>query len=869
MRELWWRLRARLSRRRLLAERTEELQHHLDMEIAAGVRRGLSLEEARREARGRAGLVSEGLESVREELGFRWLDGTALDLRHAVRSLARSRGFGLAAALVLTTSVAITTLVFCLVEGVILRPLPYAEPERLVRVYDESPHFSRFPMSIGHYFDLRAHARSLEGVALYTGRDIELTAAEGHSRRLTGVAVTSDFFHLLGRPPALGRAFTDADLTRDGRNAILSDRLWRDRFAADPDIVGKTIRLDRQPWTVVGGAPPGLQHVGGEYRSPLQGESVDIWLPLALDLRENAIRYFHYCNAVARLAGGATPEQARQELALLVKSYGAQYPETGEWHLRLEPLLGEVTGGSRHIVWLLLVAAGLVLVLACANVAGLSVARAVARAPELALRQALGAGRWQLLRVGLAENLLVGLTGAVLGVALAAAGAPLMRHLLPADFARAHEVALTPTAALLACAIAVGTALAGGLARGGARVAVRAGAGITAGRGARRLRSALVTAQLAVAGLLCGGALFLLRGYQQLGARDHGFEPAGVLTFQLSIPTTDNEVIARKQDEIRARIAELPGVAAVGATTNLPFSGYDENTGFDIVGRSFPDGEEPNARFQAATAGYFQAAGMHLLEGRTFDVASEARGQPLTLVVNDALAARWFPRGALGATLDVFGEQRQVVGVVAGVRDSPADLDVKPAFWFPLAQVPFADVHFAVRARGVDPASLTASVAAAVHGVDSELALADVRTLESRTAGALAARRFALWIFQSFAVLALVMSAAGVYALLAYLVQRRRKELGIRAALGATGAELGRMVLVDGLKLAALGALLCAVLIPAGGLLLRALLQEVRPLDAVTVAGAPAALLLAAALASLGPARSARRSDPARVLREE
>ena len=463
MREWIWRLRAMLRRDRMTADMQEELQFHHDLSVEAGLRRGLSEDDARRRARHRAGLVSHGVESTREAMGVRWLDGALADVRHAVRALTRNRGFGTVAVVVLAASVAINTLIFFMLEGVVLRPLPYGSPERLVRLYEASEGQPKFPLSIGRFLDYRANAGSLEAIALYTGQDVELSGADGRSQLLTGVAITSDYFSVLGKAPALGRAFTDADLRRGTRYAILSHRLWQDRFQSDPAIVGKAIRLDRTSWTIVGVAPAGFQHVGGEYRSPLQGESVDVWLPLALDLQEGPLRGAHFCNAIARVRQGVTEAQAREELGRIADAYSKRYPNFGAWRARVEPLLGEVTGRSSQIVWLLMGAGGLVLLVACANIAGLSMARAVARRKELSLRRALGANRWQLVRVGLAENLVVGVVGAVLGLLLAGAGLPLLRQLLPADFPRAHEIALTVQGGLFAVVVAIATVLVAGL----------------------------------------------------------------------------------------------------------------------------------------------------------------------------------------------------------------------------------------------------------------------------------------------------------------------------------------------------------------------------------------------------------------------
>jgi hypothetical protein len=310
-------------------------------------------------------------------------------------------------------------------------------------------------------------------------------------------------------------------------------------------------------------------------------------------------------------------------------------------------------------------------------------------------------------------------------------------------------------------------------------------------------------------------------------------------------------------------------VDAVGFTTNLPWSGYDENTGFQVVGQPVAS-DEPNTRFQAATAGYFEAAGMRLVAGRFFDAAQDRFGRPPVVVVNEALVRRYLPAGsAVGTRLQVFGETREIVGVVADVRDFPADLDTKPALWFPLTQIEFGNVFGAVRSSGTDPASLTSAIAAAVRAVDADLPLADVRALDRRAATAVAPRRFALWLFQAFALLAMMLAAAGIYGLLAYVVRQRRKELGIRSALGARPGDLWRIVVADGLRMAGVGALLCLAFIPVGGRLLESFLYNVTAFDPITLGGAMAALLTMTLIASVGPARAALRSNPSSALRED
>jgi macrolide transport system ATP-binding/permease protein len=872
MRELIWKLRAMWRRDRLTTEREEELRFHHDQAVRAELARGASPEEAHRRANVRAGVVSHSVESTRASMGVGWLDGVAADLRHARRALLRNRAFGAVAVLVVGASVAINTLLFFMFDGVVLRPLPYAAPDRLVRIFEVGGDQPKFPLNIGRFLDYQANARSLESIALYTGRDMELSGVDGRSEQLTGVAITSDFFTVLGRPPRLGRAFARSDLRGDARVAIVSHRLWRDRFSSDPAIVGRTIRLNRTPWTIVGVAAEGFQHVGGEYRSPLQGETVDLWLPL--DIGDGGPSGSHFCNAIARVRPGVPEAQVRDELQRMAAAYSSRFPNFGVWKARVEPLASEVTGRSRQIVWLLMGAGALVLLVACANIAGLSVARAVSRRGELSLRRALGANRWQIVRVGLAENLLIGVTGGVLGLVLAGAGLPILRQLLPADFPRAHEIGLTLAGGAFAVIVALVTVLVAGLLPAlGRDTAPALQQRVTAGRDSRRLRTTLVVGEIALAGLLCAGALFLLRSYEEIGARDHGFRSAGALTFRVAVPRQGLKPgdVARSYERIRDSILAVPGVTSVGASTNLPWSGYDENTGFRIMGQTvMSDDDGPGARYQGAGPGYFEATGMRLTEGRTFDRTRDAMGQPNTLIVNDALVSRYFPRGgALGARLRVFGAEREIVGVVGGIRDFPADLDVKPALWFPLGQIEFGPAFFVVRSAGVAPASLTSAVTAAVQAVDTDLPLAEVRTLEGRASAALASRRFALWLFQAFALLALVLAAAGIYGLLAYIVRQRRRELSIRVALGASRAGLWRMVLGDGLRMAAIGALACVVLVPFGGRLLQAFLYNVKAFDLPTVFGAAGALLAAALLASLGPAWSAVRSDPAMALREE
>ena len=873
MREWLWRLRAMWRRDRTDDERRDEIQFHFDTAVEAALARGLSPDEAQREARRRVGTVSDGMTAAYEGVGIRTLDGLARDLRHAARSLRHHVSFTILAGSVLASSVAVAALLFALFDGVLLRPLPYPSPERLVRVYDSTDQTPRFPMAIGRYLEYRHAARSVEGLALYTGRDVELSGDGRTPARLRGVAVTPEFFAVLGWAPATGRAFTDADLRSAARTVILSDAAWRARFGADPAIVGNTIRLDRESWTVVGVLPAGFQHVGGDYRSPPQGDTVDVWLPLPVDLSDGGLRASHFCNAVARIRRGHSIEQARQELAALAATYSARYANFGTWSARVAPLLDEITGRSRAMVTMLSVAALLVLAVACANIAALCVARAFARQKDEAVREALGASRWQRLRVSLAENVLLGALGGLAGVLLAAWALPLLRAWLPEQFPRIHEVAFTTRSMAFGMAVALGTVLAATLLAAGSTRTIAATGRVTTGRRTRRLRSTLVVIEIALAGVLCAGTIQLWRQYRALVAQDHGFRPEGVLTFQITIPTPGERqpgLIGARIETLRRALLDIDAVRSAGATTNLPWSGYDENADLMVVGRDTPDEADNTVRYQAATEGFFEAAGLRLLGGRTFDAQRDVRERPLVVLLNDAAARRHFPDGrAIGAQVRIFGQPREVIGVVRGLRDQPGSPDVEPAIWFPLGQVEFVNVFFAVKVTGTAPTAVVPAVRSAIQRIDPELPISDVQTMEARAATAMAAQHLALRLVQGFAALTLLLAASGLYGLLAYVVHQRRKELGIRAAVGATRADLVRVVLRDSLAMALGGAAACLLVLPVAASGWLTATGGIGALDRWAWIGTPTVLLAIALVASLGPARVASRQVDGAALRED
>ncbi|HEV8261955.1 MAG TPA: ABC transporter permease, partial [Burkholderiales bacterium] len=450
LREILWRVLAALRRRKLDAETELELRAHLELETEAAMRRGLTRAQAEREARLRAGAIPAALEQVRDQRGLGWLYGTMLDLRHACAALRRHPGFTLVLVTALAFAVAVNTLIFALADGVLLRPLPYPDPDRLVRVFEWTPRNPKFPISILNYLEDRRANRTLESVALYTREDVELMHDE-RAERLPAVQITDDFLPTLGVQPILGRNFSPAEMVRSARVVILSHHLWSGRFQSDRAILGKTLRLNRENWTVIGVLPAGFQHVGGSYRSPLQGDTVALWTPLGLDLQPNGLRNWHFTNAIARLRPGVSAPAAQEDLNRIMDDLALRFPNSyGRARARVEPLAAEVVGKSRQTVGLLVAAGLLILLIASVNIAGLCVARVLARRRELAIRQALGGGTWRLVRAVLSENLVLGAAGAMVGLALASGLFPVLRLIIPADFPRLHEIALTGSGAVFA-----------------------------------------------------------------------------------------------------------------------------------------------------------------------------------------------------------------------------------------------------------------------------------------------------------------------------------------------------------------------------------------------------------------------------------
>jgi predicted permease len=831
---------------------------------------------------GRGGAPDNSHDAARDARGLPRLDRLRQDVRYALRGLCRDWRFSLVATLTLALGIGATTAIFSLLRGVVLDPLPYPNPTALVRVFEWNRSTPSFPVSPWSFVEYRRLARALD-LAVYTREDLQL-AGDGRPERLRAMQVSAEYFRVLGTSPVLGRAFTRSEERADARVVILSGQLWRTRFGADPAVVGRTTRLNAQAFTIVGVMPAGFQHVGGIYRSLPHGETVDAWWPVPLDHAKDD-RHSHYLNGVGRLQDGASAARAAGELDTIEAGLDPSASDSDRWHVRAVGLKDEIVGGARQSVLLLMAAVVTVLLIACVNVAGLLLARGTARRRELAVRLALGANRARLVRQSLTESAVLMIPGAALGMLVALAGVAVLVALLPGDFPRLQNVRVDLGVLLFSAVVSGVAVIAFGLfpawqqACEDPRCSLQdSGTRTGAARHTVRVRGVLVASEVALASMLLVCAGLLLRSFVALEASPAGFVPERVLTFQIALQGEQDETVAgvpRSFESDRANfvarlldaIRSTPGVVSAGASSDLPWTGYDENSSFGIVGQATDLSRGGEGRYHVATDGFFNAIRIPLIDGRLLTQADRT-DSPLVVVVNKALAERYLQGRAVGKVLDVWGKRRTIVGVVGDVKDTPASAAAEPAFWFPHAQMPFPLVTLAVRTSG-EPLALAGSIRQAVRALDSEMAVADLKPLTDIADAANAERRFLLVIVALFAVSALLLAAVGAYGVLAWTVQQRARELGIRTALGAQRVQLLVLVLGQGLRLATAGLIAGLLTALVSGHLLQALLYGVTPRDPLTFVVVGAATLAVATAASLLPALQATRANPSEVLRLE
>ena len=803
------------------------------------------------------------------------MDNLIQDLRFGLRLLRKNPGFTAVALFTLALSIGANAAIFDVVNAVLLKPLPYNEPDRIVRVFESHPRFPKFPISPANFLDYRERNDVFDDFATFARGDLDLSVND-RPEHLTGMRVSHGFFHLLGFEPELGRAFLPTDEIEGNEHvAIISHALWERSFGRDPAIIGAPVTLSGMSFTIVGVMGAGLQHVGGNYHSLPHGGGVDVWWPLTMDPK---VRTSHFLNAIARIKPGITGKQAEARMNVIAQQLEEQYPEDKDWRIRLVSLRDEIVGGAQTMLLILFGAAGFVLLIACVNIANLLLATATARQKEIAVRTALGAGRFRLIRQMLTESLLIAGLGGVAGLLVAKWGIEALVALGPKQIPRLHMVSLdwrtfafTLTAALLTGAL-FGLAPALQISRVNLNESLKEGGrGSSGGLRHNRLRGLLVIAEVSLAFVLLIGAGLLMRTFFYLQKVDPGFNPERVLTASVDLPgarySTGREASGFYR-ELMDRLAALPGGQGAAATSDLPWTGYDENTSFGIEGRQFSDDEYPSAQYHFATPEYFRTLAIPLLAGRFYTDADDADA-PRVILINKSMADRyWTDEDAVGRRVRLWGATRTIAGIVGDLKDSPGELRAKPGFFFPVAQQPQSNLIIVLRTQG-DPMNLVATLRREIAVLDKDLPLSDIKTLEQVASGAVARTRFTMLLLSAFAGVALLLAAVGIYGVMSYAVTQRTHEIGIRVALGATRRHVISLVARQGLTLAlvGLGAGLTAAL--AMTRVMSSLLFGVSATDPITFAGIALLLIGVALGACFVPARRATKMDPMVALRHE
>jgi predicted permease len=889
------RFRALLHLEQLTRDADEEFRFHVDMQAEQLVREGFTPDEARRRALTRFGGVPRTRDEVGDARGVRWLQDFAFDVRYGWRQLRHSPGFAAVAVLTLALGIGANTAIVSVVNGVLLRPLPFADAGRLVMLWETDRHSgtTREPGSWPDYLDYQRTARSLAGLDAITGAAVNLGAdgAGDESVRLSAMEVTHGFFDLVGIRPIMGRPFS-AEEDRPGalRVVMLGESLWRGRYLADPAIVGRTIRLDDVPHVVIGVLPAdadfGLDqvHARASYHSTyLSDGDVDVWLP-ARASESSYPRDTHPFLLMGRLAPGTSDDAAQRELASLAAGLERAYGADHDRGVHVESLTQVVFGPVRPVLLLLLGSVGLVLLVACVNVANLLLARSAVRVREVAVRGALGAGIGRLARQFVVESMLLALMGGAAGIVVAFAGLRALLALAPADIPRVSRVGIDAPVLGVTLAVSLGVGLVFGLVP-----TVRAlrldligilrgeGPAASGGRGRRRFRDGLIVAELALSVMLVVCAGLAVRSFWSVLRVDPGFRSAGVLKAEYQLPASRYPQDYSKwpawseihgfNGELLRRLRALPGVDAAAIASAHPLDAGFTNS-FTVVGREEEARDWPEISVRIVSAGYFATLGVRLSRGRVIEESDALAATPVA-VINDAAAARFFPGGdPIGHEIRFWGVSRRIVGVVGNERLRGLTESAPSAVYISLAQVPSASGVVLVRTTR-DPLSLALPVRRAVRGVDPSLAVYGVEALPETLLQSVGQRRFAMLVLSAFAAVTLVLALIGVHGVLSYTTSQRTHEIGIRVALGATGGRVAGLVVRGGLALAAWGTALGMAGALAGSRLLTGLLYGVGRLDPWTFIAVPVVVLAASTLATWLPARRASRVDPVEALRAE
>ena len=802
-----------------------------------------------------------------------WVENFSNDIRYAVRSLRRSRAFALSALLTLALGIGGAVLIFTIVNSLVVEPPPFPESGRIHMLWQKIPEEPRVSFSVREFEFWQKENRSFEAIAAFTGSGFVLTGS-GEPEMLLGQQVTPSFFGVLGTTPALGRTFlAEEGEPGNDRAVILSYSLWREKFGGARDVLGRSLTLNRAPYTVVGVMPPDFDFPGRQYR---------LWVPAALSAgifqQEQTAHFLH---VIGRLRSGVSAAQVESETQILARRMREmeQSPDRSVYTVTLQEMLN---GNVREPLLVLQVAMGILLLIACANAANLMLARSAVRSREMAVRRALGAGRSRLLSQVVTESTVLTLLAGLLGVMFAIVGLRLTVAYGVASVPQLAHVHMDAKSIGVAALLTLGCGVLCGIfpavfSSPDFSAALRETSRTTGAASGGRTRSTLVFAEvgLATALLVCSG--LMLRSFERLIGTDPGFRPEGLIVATTVARDADypkGEDVLRAEQRILEAIKTIPGFARAGMVTHLPFGGNGWGNPFDIEGRETAPGQEPVAEIRPASAGYLETMEIPVLRGRSFSERDTTQSEKVA-VVNEVMAKRFWSAGdAIGKRIRFDHDWMQIVGVCGNVKHGGLDEELEPEIYVPYPQLSprligflGRGLNFVLRPNG-NPAQISAQVRPAIRGIDAGLS-ADVMTMQHLIGDSVAQPRFRTWLIGILSAIALTLAAAGIYGVISYLVSLRRREIGVRMALGAQRADILRLMLGQGVKLAAIGAV--AGLAAAFFLtrFLAGLLYGVQPRDPATFATVAVALVATAAAAAYVPARRAARANPMSLLKYE
>jgi putative ABC transport system permease protein len=795
------------------------------------------------------------------------------DLRYGLRLLRQAPAFTAIAICALALGIGANTAIFSTLDSVVLRALPYHDPDRVVMVFEDSssigyPHNTPAP---ANYFDWRAQNHVFTDMAAVRYRGMSITG-DGNAEQLKGQAVTPNFFSVLGVSPLVGRTMTEDEDSSGAQVVVISYGLWQRRFSGDPSRLNQPVLLNGARYTIIGVMPRDFV---------FRDRERDFWIPMHFTAAERAARSSHFLSVVARLKPDATLDRARQEMASIAKRLEQQYPDDNyRVGSVVIPMKEDLLGNSRLELLVLMAAAGCVLLIACANLASLLLARAVGRKKELAVRAALGAGRGRLVRQMVTEATMLALAGGALGLLFAEAGMIVLARLVPSGLPTTATPALDGTLLLFTLGLSLVTGLIFSVipaiqaARASVNDALKQGGRSGADTRGRNTRDALVIVEVAAALVLLTGAGLMIQTMAKLRAIDLGFRSGHMLTLRTPLGPKAKDVVKSKDylDRVQAQVGALPGVESAAFASTLPFQSIGNTRGFRIDGGQIDQNYSPDALFRVGSVNYLQTLGVKLLEGRLFIEADRNESAPV-LIVNETLAHHYWPKGgAIGHHVS-FGPEhtpRTIVGVVADVHERGYELAMKPGVYVPITALDFdwGPDTLVVRTKA-EPTALTADVRRIIASIDPNQPISELRTMDEIVDLNVADRQQQMTLLGSFAALALILASIGLYGVLSYAVTQRSREIGLRMALGASANSVIRMIVARGLALTGIGLAIGLIAAFLATRAMKNLLYGVAATDPVTFGGVATLLAVIALIACWAPARRASRVDPIVVLREE